>query len=141
MTDAALHVQYRTRLTGWLHPFLLYGGRRCCPACQQTDNPHPTPPPFPEEMPDADSAFSVLSVRTSCRCCSDVSVGRFEKFACTSASIWHGAVASCGLLYGKHPKTVFLGGETYTPELPSYTLFYTRKCQEIKAVSMTGVGM
>lgn len=107
----------------------------------QTDNPHPTPPPFPEEMPDADSAFSVLSVRTFCRCCSDVSVDRLEKFACTSASIWHGAVAFCRLLYGKHPKTVFLGGETYTPELPSYTLFYTRKCQEIKAVSMTGVGM
>ena len=55
MTDAALLVQYRTRLTGWLHPFLLYGGRRCRPACLQTDNPHPTLPSG--ETLDADFVF------------------------------------------------------------------------------------
>ena len=50
--------------------------------------------------------------------------------------LWHFA----GFFMENIPKRSF-GGRNLHPELPSYTLFYTRKFQEIKVVSMKGVGM
>ena len=50
---------------------------------------------------------------------------RLELCACPGASIWHGAMASCKFLDEKYPENGLFGGETYTLELPSYTLSYT----------------